>query len=86
MHGKLGFGWTIIVCCGLLVTLTSGCGHRIELKATADSSPNPSVREIARAEQVPLVMDSVDITRHWKQNNGCLARCEKSDYSHTSAT
>ncbi len=31
--------WTIIVSCGLVVTLTFGCGHRIELKSTADSSP-----------------------------------------------
>jgi len=64
MHVKLRFGLTIIVCCGVLVTLTTGCGHRIELKATADSSPKPIVREIARDEQVPLVIDSVGTTRN----------------------
>jgi len=69
MHIKLRFGWTIIVCCGVLVTLTTGCGHRIELKATADSSSKPIIREIARDEQVPLVIDSVDTTRNGSPQN-----------------
>lgn len=69
MHAKPRFVWTIIVCCGMVVTLTAGCGHRIELKATADSSPKPNVREIARAEQVPLVLDSVNITRNGSPQN-----------------
>jgi hypothetical protein len=72
MHVKLRFGWTIIVCCGVFVTLTTGCGHRIELKATADSSPKPIVREIARDEQVPLVMDGVDTTRNGSPQNSSL--------------
>ena len=49
--------------------LTTGCGRWIELKATADNSQEPSVREIARNEQVPLVMDSVDITRNGSPQN-----------------
>jgi len=72
MHIKLRFGLTIIVCCGMIVTLTTGCGHRIELKAAADSSLRPSVQEIARAEQVPLVMDSVDITSNGSPQNSSL--------------
>ena len=72
MRVKLRFGWTIIVCCGVLVTLTTGCGHRIELKATVDRSPKPIVREIARDEQVPLVIDSVDTTRNGSPQNSSL--------------
>ena len=65
MNAKLPLHWTIVGCCGLIiVTLTTGCARWIELKATADSSQEPSVREIARNEQVPLVMDSVGITRN----------------------
>ncbi|MGH7183644.1 MAG: hypothetical protein ACREJN_16940, partial [Nitrospiraceae bacterium] len=60
MHAKAHFGWTIIICCGVLVTLTAGCGHWIELKAIPDSNPKPVVREIARDEQVPLVIEDVD--------------------------
>jgi len=69
MHAKPRFVWTIILCCGVVGTLTAGCSHRIEVKPTAESSPNPTVREIARAEQVPLVMDSVDITRNGSPQN-----------------
>jgi hypothetical protein len=72
MRAKSYFGWTIIVCCGLVAMLTAGCGHRIELKATADSSPKPIVREIARDEQVPLVLDSVDTTRNGSPQNPSL--------------
>jgi len=72
MRVKLRFGWTIIICCGVLVTLTTGCGHRIELKATADSSPKSIVREIARDEQVSLVIDSVDTTRNGSPQNSSL--------------
>ncbi|MGH7180540.1 MAG: hypothetical protein ACREJN_01030 [Nitrospiraceae bacterium] len=72
MHAKSHFGWTIIICCGVLVTLTTGCGHRIELKAAADSSPKPIVREIARDEQVPLVIEDVDTTRNGSPQNSSL--------------
>jgi hypothetical protein len=72
MHAKPRFVSTIIVCCGLVATLTAGCEHRIELKATADSSQKPIVREIARAEQVPLVIDSVDTTRNGSPQNSSL--------------
>jgi len=72
MPVKLRFSWTIIVCCGVLIMLTTGCGHRIELQATADSSPKPIVREIARDEQVPLVIDSVDTTRNGSPQNSSL--------------
>jgi hypothetical protein len=72
MYAKPRFALTIIVCCGLVATLTAGCGHRIELKATADSSPKPIVREIARDEQVPLVVDSVGTTRNGSPQNSSL--------------
>ena len=72
MHAKPRFVWTIIGCCGLFITLTTGCGRWIELKATADSSLTPSVRKIARVEQVPLVMDSVDNTRNGSPQNPSL--------------
>ena len=72
MHAKPRFVWTIIGCCGMLVILTTGCSRWIELKATADSSLTPSVRKIARAEQVPLVMDSVDTTRNGSPQNPSL--------------
>lgn len=69
MQANPRFVWAIIVSCGLMVTLTTGCSRWIELKSTADSSPASSAREIARAEQVPLVMDSVDITRNGSPQN-----------------
>ncbi|HKP00997.1 MAG TPA: hypothetical protein VJU02_05155 [Nitrospiraceae bacterium] len=72
MRVKLRFGWTIIACCGVLITLTTSCSHRIELKTTADSSPKPIVREIARDEQVPLVVDSIDTTRNGSPQNSPL--------------
>jgi hypothetical protein len=72
MHAKPRVIWTIIVSCGLVTTLTSGCGHRIELKSTADSSPQSITRDIARAEQVPLIMDSVDTTRNGSPQNSSL--------------
>lgn len=69
MKAKLSLRWTIIGCCGLIITLTTGCARWIELKPAADSSQEPSVRVIARAEQVPLVMDSVGITRNGSPQN-----------------
>jgi len=61
--------WTVIGCCGLIVTLTTGCARWIEIRATADSSQEPSVQVIARNEQVPLVLDDVDITRNGSPQN-----------------
>ena len=69
MRGKLSLRWAIFGCCGLLITLTTGCARWIELKATPDSSQEPNVRVIARNEQVPLVMDSVGITRNGSPQN-----------------
>lgn len=72
MPVKLRFSWTIIVCCGVLITLTTGCGHRIELQTTADSSPKAIVRVIARDEQVPLFIDGIDTTRNGSPQNTSL--------------
>jgi hypothetical protein len=69
MHATLPFRWAIIGCCGLIVTLTTGCSRWIELKATADRSQEPSARVITRDEQVPLVMDSISITRNGSPQN-----------------
>ena len=69
MKAKLPLRWTIIGCCGMILTLTTGCARWIELTATTDSSQEPSVRVIARDEQVPLVMDSVVITRNGSPQN-----------------
>ena len=69
MKAKLPLRWTIIGCCGMILTLTTGCARWIELMATTDSSQEPSVRVIARDEQVPLVMDSVVITRNGSPQN-----------------
>lgn len=69
MHAKPPLRWAIIGCCGLIVTLMTGCARWIELRATADSSQEPSVRVIARDEQVPLVMDGVGITRNGSPQN-----------------
>jgi hypothetical protein len=72
MQAKPRVIWAIIVSCGLAATLTAGCGHRIELKSTADGSPQPITRDIARAEQVPLVIDSIDATRNGSPQNSSL--------------
>lgn len=69
MKAKLSLRWTIIGCCGLIVTLTTGCARWIELRATADSSQEPNVRVIARNEQVPLIVDGVGITRNGSPQN-----------------
>src|SRR5262249_16744515 len=69
MHATPRFIWAIILCCGVVVTLTAGCSHWIEVKSTAEIFPNPDVREIARVEQVPLVMDTVDIMRNGSPQN-----------------
>lgn len=69
MKAKLSLRWTVFGCCGLIITLTTSCARWIELTPAADSSQEPSVRVIARAEQVPLVMDSVGITRNGSPQN-----------------
>ena len=69
MKANLPLRWAIIGCCGLIVTLTTGCARWIELKATTDSSQEPNLRVIARNEQVPLVMDSIDNTRNGSPQN-----------------
>jgi hypothetical protein len=72
MKAKLPLRWTIIGCCGLIVTLTTGCTRWVELMPTINSSQEPSVREITRDEQVPLVMDSVRMTRNGSPQNPSL--------------
>ena len=72
MQAKPRFVWTVIGCCGLVFTLAAGCSRWIEIKAADNSSPTPTVREIARAEQVPLVMDSLDTTRNGSPQNPSL--------------
>ena len=69
MRAKLLLRWTIFGCCGLMMTLTTGCARWIELKAVPDSSQEPNVRVIARSEQVPLVMDSISNRRNGSPQN-----------------
>jgi hypothetical protein len=69
MRAKLLLQWTIFGCCGLLITLSTGCATWIELKAAPDSNQEPNVRVIARNEQVPLVMDSISNTRNGSPQN-----------------
>ena len=69
MHGTLSLRWAIFGCCGLLLTLTTGCARWIELKATPDSNQESNVRVIAQSEQVPLVMESVSNTRNGSPQN-----------------
>lgn len=61
--------WTIFGCCGLMMTLTTGCARWIELKAVPDSNQEPNIRAIARSEQVPLVMDSISNRRNGSPQN-----------------
>jgi hypothetical protein len=56
-------------CGGVLVTLMAGCVHSIELKPAASNSPESSAREIARHDQVPLILDSVRMTRNGAPQN-----------------
>jgi len=56
----------------MIVTLTTGCARWLELMPTANNSQEPSVREIAQDEQVPLVMDSVRMTRNGSPQNPSL--------------
>ncbi len=73
MKAKPLLRWTIVGCCGLMiVTLMTGCARWVELMPPANSSQEPSVREIARDEQVALVMDSVRMTRNGSPQNPSL--------------
>jgi hypothetical protein len=56
----------------MIVTLTTGCARWVEIMPTDNSRQEPSVREIARDEQVPLVMDNVRITRNGSPQNPAL--------------
>jgi hypothetical protein len=56
----------------MIITLTTGCARWVELMPTVNNSQVPSVREIARDEQVPLVMDSVRMTRNGSPQNPSL--------------
>jgi len=92
VKATLSLHWTVIGCCGLIITLTTGCIHWIELKPAADSSQEPNVRLIARDEQVPLVMDSVGITHNGSPQNlspeteqRVLGMLSEMEYSHTLA-
>lgn len=73
MKAKPLLRWTFVGCWGLMiVTFTTGCARWVELMPTASSSREFSVREIARDEQVPLVMDSVRMTRNSSPQNPSL--------------
>jgi len=69
MRVTLSLQWAIFGCCGLLMTLTTGCARWIELKAAPDSNQELNVQVIARSEQVPLVMDSISNTRNGSPQN-----------------
>lgn len=69
MRGKLSLRWAIFGCCGLIMSLTTGCARWIEFKAPPDSNQEPNVQVIARSEQVPLVMDSLSNTRNGSPQN-----------------
>ena len=69
MYGTLSLRWAIFGCCGLLLSLTTGCARSIELKAAPDSNQEPYVQVIARSEQVPLVMESISNTRNGSPQN-----------------
>jgi len=47
----------------------TGCARWVELSGTTDRGQEPSVRVIARDEQVPLVVDAVGITRNGSPQN-----------------
>jgi hypothetical protein len=67
---KLARHWIIAgVCGGVFVTLISGCARSIELSPSTTRNPETGAREITRAEQVPLIMDSVRVTRNGSPQN-----------------
>lgn len=57
------------ICGGVLITPMAGCVHSIELKPSTSNNQESSTREIARHEQVPLIMDSVRVTRNGSPQN-----------------
>ena len=69
MYTKLLISWIIIGCCGVVVTMTTGCARWIELEARPESASEHSSQQIARSEQVPLVLDHVQITRNGSPQN-----------------
>jgi hypothetical protein len=69
MRGTLSLRWAIFGCCGIIMSLTTGCARWIEFKAPPDSNQESSVQVIARSEQVPLVMDSMSNTRNGSPQN-----------------
>ncbi len=69
MNTKPSLCWTIIGCCGLAASLTTGCGRWIELMAAPADNHAPAAPTITRNEQVPLVMDRFRITRNGSPQN-----------------
>lgn len=69
MNAKPSLCWTIIGCCGLMATLTTGCSRWIELMAPPGHTQEERSRTITREEQVPLVLDRIRITRNGSPQN-----------------
>jgi hypothetical protein len=60
---------TVVGCCGIVLILTSGCSRWIELMAIPGSAQGFSKHMIAQQEQVPLLLDRVQITRNGSPQN-----------------
>lgn len=69
MNPKSSLRWIVIACCGLVVTLTTGCARWIELMGVPAESGEHSSQVIGRDEQVPLIMDRIRITRNGSPQN-----------------
>jgi hypothetical protein len=60
---------TFIGFCWLIVTFTPGCSRWIEMMAVPVSDQESTSQTIAKAEQVPLIMEHVRITRNGSPQN-----------------
>jgi len=70
MQAKNSLGWTIIRCCGVAAILATGCSRWIELAPSPDpAKPGGIAQSIARQEQVPLLMDQVQLSRNGAPQN-----------------
>jgi len=69
MKAKLSLRWTVIGCCGLIITLTTGCASRIDVIPSSTLQQESVTRSIPNDERVPLVMDGFRMKQNGAPQN-----------------
>ena len=69
MNNNRSLQWIMIGCCALVVSLTTGCSHWIELIAAPADLQEHGSHMIARDEQVPLILEHFRVTLNGAPQN-----------------